>query len=347
MKISICIPQFNRIELLKKNLAIISRQTYPDIEVIVSDDCSTDNTREEIEKIRQSYKYPVTYFRFDANQGYDRNYRKSLEIATGEYGIVLGNDDSLYGDDAIEKLASYLERFNYPDIGYCNYVEEMQPGVVIERAFSTSVHGSGVDVALKHFNGFSFVAGIIYKKAVFDKFNTAKHDGSIYAQMYLGLLMIASGCRFFTIADPLVLKDLSDEKGKTAVETYKNRLPKNWKQYRKADGGLPGVSNVLISALQDATGREDKKLAYTILKRIYGVTFPYWIIQYKKYGSMAASIGLIQGLFPPATNNWPRIGSWGKIRLFGIYTFMSLAGILIPSAVFGRMENKLRRLAKN
>lgn len=347
MKISICIPQYNRIGLLKKNLEIISRQTYQDIEVNISDDCSTDNTREEIGQIRKNYKYPLNYFRFESNQGYDRNYRKSLELASGEYAIVLGNDDSLFGNDAIEKLAEYLKKFKYPDIGYCNYVEESKPGIVTERAFSNAVHGSGVEVALKHYNGFSFVAGIIYKKSTFDQFNTSKHDGSIYAQMYLGLLMIASGCRFFTIAEPLVLKDLTDEGGKTAEETYKTRLPKSWKHYRKADGGLPGVSNVLISALQDATGHKDKQLAYAILKRIYGVTFPYWIIQYKKYGSLAASVGLIQGLFPPSTINWPSIGSWGKIRLIGIYTIMSLAGILLPSSLFDQMSARLRRIVKN
>ena len=45
MKISICIPQYNRINYLLKSLSIIERQLYPDIEIVISDDCSTDDTR--------------------------------------------------------------------------------------------------------------------------------------------------------------------------------------------------------------------------------------------------------------------------------------------------------------
>lgn len=40
MKISICIPQYNRIAFLLKNLEYIAKQTYSNIEVVISDDCS-------------------------------------------------------------------------------------------------------------------------------------------------------------------------------------------------------------------------------------------------------------------------------------------------------------------
>lgn len=48
MKISICIPQYNRIEYLLKSLRIIEEQTYPNIEISISDDCSSDDTVEKI-----------------------------------------------------------------------------------------------------------------------------------------------------------------------------------------------------------------------------------------------------------------------------------------------------------
>src|SRR5436190_2230332 len=99
MKISLCIPQYNRIQYLLKNLSVIAAQSYNGIEVCISDDASTDNTEEEIKKFIPGYKYPLLYFRHAKNVGYDANLRKSLEMATGDYCIMMGNDDTLLGTD--------------------------------------------------------------------------------------------------------------------------------------------------------------------------------------------------------------------------------------------------------
>jgi glycosyltransferase involved in cell wall biosynthesis len=347
MKISICIPQYNRAPILMRNLEMISHQTYRDIEVVISDDQSTDDTAMQLSRIISTYPFTIVYHVSAQNEGYDRNYRKSIELANGDYAIVLGNDDTLYANDAIQKLVDFLVQQGLPDIGYCNYVEEAVPDVIIQRAVESKAYGAGLEIALRYYNGFSFVAGIIYKKESFEKYNTAKQDGSIYAQMYLGLLMIASGCTFFTMAETLVIKDISAADGIGAHETYKNKLAKSWKEYHVGDGGLPSVCYVLIEALQDALHREDKSLGYKIIRRMYRVTFPYWIMQYKKYGSMAAAIGLIQGLFPPATKIWNKMNSWGKIRIMITYVMTSIAGLLVPFALFHFVENKLRVLARD
>src|SRR6266850_5312706 len=116
MKISICFPQYNRIEYLLKSLEIISCQTYGEIEVCISDDCSTDNTIGEIEKLRLRYKYPIVLDKFDRNQGYDRNLRRSMELATGDYCFTLGNDDTLNDIGCIERLVNFLTVNNKPEI---------------------------------------------------------------------------------------------------------------------------------------------------------------------------------------------------------------------------------------
>src|SRR5687768_4143004 len=149
MRISICIPQYNRIDLLLRSLKNIEHQTYDDIEIVISDDCSTDNTQEEILELQKKYRYPINYFRFEKNEGYDRNYRKSIELATGQYCFIIGNDDTLYGNDSIQWLAAFLRDNNYPDIGYCNYIEDGNNDVVVRRAIKTAVQGHGIDCAIK------------------------------------------------------------------------------------------------------------------------------------------------------------------------------------------------------
>lgn len=346
MKISICIPQYERINLLLKSLKIIENQTYDDIEIVVSDDCSKDNTEEEIKKLQKSYRYPIILSVNEKNTGYDRNYRKCIELATGDYAFVIGNDDTLLKDDDIEYLVNFLCENNYPEIGYCNYVEDKNKSFVVERARSTKVHGPGIEIALDQYNGFSFVGGLIYKKSAFDKYNTDKHDGSIYSQMYLGLLMIASGCRLFTIQRALVLKDLLNEDGSFRWSYYRDGLPKRWKDYKKMDGGLPSVANVLMSAVEDATGKLDSKIAYRILKRIQSVTLPFWIVKYKQFGSLPAAVGLIQGVYPPGTQVWKRIEGYEKFKLLIGYYFITSTALITPVSLFNFLEPHLQKMVK-
>src|SRR5206468_12579084 len=101
----------------------------------------------------------------------------------------------------------------------------------------------------------------IYKKSAFTRFNTSKHDGSIFAQLYLGCLMIANGCRLFSIEKPLVVKDLKGDE--SLRKSYRDVIVRDWKQYRKVDGGIPSVINVLISGFRDA-GVLTQKIIYKI-----------------------------------------------------------------------------------
>lgn len=216
-----------------KSLDYIELQDYADIEVVISDDCSSDSTETEMLDLQGRYKYPMIYFRFDTNQGYDRNLRNSIELATGEYCVVLGNDDTIYGEHSISSLVTFLKNNDLPEIGYCNFLEGEFEKTLVNRAKETKVHGSGISVALNHVNGFSFVGGIIFKKEAFNRFNTDRYDGSIYSQMYLGLFMVAKGCRLFTFATPMVLKDLQFRDGSISWSPVRNALPRTWEEAKK------------------------------------------------------------------------------------------------------------------
>jgi len=343
MKVSICIPQYNRIKYLLQSLEIISRQDYPNIEVVVSDDCSTDETREQITKLVPLYKFPILYHRNSRNLGYDANYRKSIELATGDYCLVIGNDDTLNGEDAVSFLVNFLTHNNYPEIGFSNFVEAAQPSITVQRAYATALLGTGYRVALQYYSCFSFVGGLIYKKSEFDKFNTSKHDGSIYAQMYLGCLMISSGCRLFSIERPLVIKDLEVD-GKER-KSYKDTIARRWKDYRAQDGGLASVIHVLLSAFRDA-GKISQDVVYHIFKRIYTVTYPHWILDYKSNGALPAAVGLVSGMRPGRNLDFGLLSFGNRIKLRLYYSLYSVASLCIPSFLFMKMKQRLYRFAK-
>jgi glycosyltransferase involved in cell wall biosynthesis len=343
MKISLCIPQYNRIEILLKNLSLIAEQTYPAIEVTISDDASTDSTRQEIEKLIPHYKYPILYYNQPVNIGFDANLRKSLELATGDYCLILGNDDSLNLPDGIEKLASFLEKNGRPEIGFCNYVEEDSPAVVIERASATRVIGSGEKVALKFYRSFSFVAGIIIRKDIFDAVNTAKMDGSIYVQIYFASRIIGAGGSFFMIAEPLVRKDLRI--GETRTNSYRDTLIKKWKDLKPLDGGLPSMAGATIEGFKDA-GLGNRNIIYTVFKNIYQYTYPYWLIDYRGNGALVAAVGMVQGLRPGSFKQWKELDFFRRCKIRLIYGSATLVGLLLPVSLFRKLKHSIYKMIK-
>jgi glycosyltransferase involved in cell wall biosynthesis len=338
LKISICIPQYNRIEYLVSNLKRIALQTYSDIEITISDDCSTDDTSRIIEELKTDFRFPIIYSRNNTNLGYDRNMRKSMELATGDYVIILGNDDSFFKHDDIEALVHFIIENNYPDIGFCNYVEDKNHDQVFKRASTSAVIGTGYPVALKYYRSFSFVAGIIWKRSFFEKINTDKFDGSVYSQIYLATKTILSNGVFFMMERPLVLKDIVMP-GKV-VNTYRDKLQRQWKNFTIRDGGLPRVMKVTVAAFEDCNF-DSSKAAYHIMKGIYSVTYPYWIVDYKRNRAFVSAVGMLAGMYPPRCSTYNKLSFFQKIVIMFYYVCFSFVALIFPSFLFFKIKNYL------
>lgn len=343
MKISICIPQYNRIDYLLKNLEIISKQTYIDIEVVVSDDNSTDDTCDRISALIETYRYPLIYKRNKINQGFDRNLRQSLELASGDYLLILGNDDSLNFPDAVENLVNFLSTHDFPEIGFCNYVEEKNRDSVIRRAAFTHVYESTPETAIRFYKSFSFVAGLIFKRETFHLVNTDKYDGSIFVQVYMAMKAVLLNSRFFTIEDPLVLKDINlpDQ----VVNSYRDTLIKKWSDFKVVDGGLLSFSNVAFRALQD-TGHLNVRYSYTIIRDIYRYTLPYWILDYKRNNAFVNAIGIFKGLKPSGFANYKSLPLMNRLKLHVYYYAGSTGAFIIPVIVFNQLQHKFYAFIK-
>lgn len=94
-RFSVCILAYNRAALLPGLLDSVVAQDFDDWEVVVAEDVSRE--REEIRAVvaRYAAAHPGK-FRFHANErtlGYDGNFRRLVELASGEYVFMMGNDD--------------------------------------------------------------------------------------------------------------------------------------------------------------------------------------------------------------------------------------------------------------
>ncbi|MDM2941659.1 MULTISPECIES: glycosyltransferase family 2 protein [unclassified Citrobacter] len=97
MKVSFCIPTYNRSQFVDELLYSISNQLPHslNIEVCISDNASTDNTRESIDIWRSKYNFPIIFQQHTENIGPDRNYLAAVNMGTGDYCWIFGSDDLL------------------------------------------------------------------------------------------------------------------------------------------------------------------------------------------------------------------------------------------------------------
>lgn len=94
-KLTIAIPTYNRVKKLRITLPrVLELSENKSIEIIVSDNCSSDGTQDYL--LEMTKKFPqISYYRNSENVGPDRNFLNCFEKATGKYVLLLGDDDLL------------------------------------------------------------------------------------------------------------------------------------------------------------------------------------------------------------------------------------------------------------
>lgn len=109
-KISVIMPLYNAEQYVKKAIGSILQQSYKDFELLIIDDCSTDNTLEVVSSIKNP-KIKIVSNEKNKGIAYSRN--KGLDLAESEY-IALMDDDDLTVSNRFELQNDYLE--SYVDI---------------------------------------------------------------------------------------------------------------------------------------------------------------------------------------------------------------------------------------
>lgn len=93
-KLSFCITTRNRAVYLRKTLDSIIPQVTNQVEVVIIDGASTDDT-EDVAKTYQREFQCIRYFRMEKNSGVDRDFNSSVEAAQGDYCWFMSDDDLL------------------------------------------------------------------------------------------------------------------------------------------------------------------------------------------------------------------------------------------------------------
>ena len=127
--VSICIPSFNNEKSISHTIDSILNQTYENIEIILIDNCSTDNTFNVMQKYLDKN---IKIYRNDKNIGVVGNWNKCIEYATGEYVCIFHADD-IYSPYIIEiQVKAFDETQDIAAVFTTSYIMDDKQAIIGE-----------------------------------------------------------------------------------------------------------------------------------------------------------------------------------------------------------------------
>lgn len=108
-KISIALCTYNGEKFLSEQLESFSRQTRQPDELVVSDDCSTDNSTKIVEEFANRASFPVRLYRNEKNLRSTKNFEKAIELCTGDL-IFLSDQDDVWMPEKLERIETEFDK---------------------------------------------------------------------------------------------------------------------------------------------------------------------------------------------------------------------------------------------
>ena len=184
-KLSICIATYNRGEFIAATLDSLGRQLRSDVEVVIVDGASTDNTAEIIQPYLRQHRQ-LRYFREPANSGVDADYDKAVGYAAGEYCWLMTDDDVLHRN-AVDRVLSAIS--DGPELVVINaetrthdlsrVVERRRLALRSDRTYAKATDDFFTDCA----SYLSYIGAVVIRRAVWLSRERSKYYGSLFVHV--------------------------------------------------------------------------------------------------------------------------------------------------------------------
>lgn len=222
--VSVIIPTYNREKTIMKSLQSVLEQTFTDIEVIIVDDGSTDNTKQIIKSINDDR---IRYI-YQDNKGACSARNRGIKEARGEY-IAFQDSDDKWQRNKIEIQLSALQH-NQADICFCRFTKHGYSEV--EGQISPIIRSGTIKYWDLIRNSVVSTQTILAKKCVFQKYMFDSHIKRL--QDYDWTIRVGKECVFYLCDSPLVDVYLQDD-SITNKTKYMDALESLLHKYEKSD----------------------------------------------------------------------------------------------------------------
>ena len=135
--ISVLIPSYNHGNFIRETVESIRSQPYRNIEIVITDDCSSDNSRSVLTQLSEDAGIPIRLYFNEENQGIARTINCLLGHAKGEFVALLASDDVFCKNRFETQLRMFSEN---PDLKFI-----YSNGRVLRNGeLGKRLHGAGV-----------------------------------------------------------------------------------------------------------------------------------------------------------------------------------------------------------
>lgn len=218
MLLTVGIPTFNRASRLRNTLLNFVDQIATDghdqVEIVVSDNCSSDNTKNVVAEIIQSNpSVSISYHRNGSNLGFDANVNELFRKAKGAYVWTFSDDDDL-NDGALSYLVSKLACTDFRYV-FVNYEVSVGDKIYPSR------FGCGEDLAIeakcllktiKFAN--SLVSSCVFSRKLWSDSSPERFFGSLWIHFFMARELVKSGNGFIVGKVLFTMKQSSLEKSR-------------------------------------------------------------------------------------------------------------------------------------
>jgi abequosyltransferase len=294
--LTIAVPTYNRSGCLAQLLEILAPQLagVSQVELILSDNASPDNTRDVVETFQRN-GLSLIYYRNETNIGADANFICCYERAHGEYVWIFGDDDIIV-PGALKEVLRYLEigQFDLIYIHSKGFRDRYDASKTPKFSRRIKVFTRPEDFALHAYTGMTFISGNIVRKGALEQMahpDFHKLIGTNLAQLSWTFSLLRGTPRCAFLMDDLVAGRMENSGGHGSCQVFGVNL-------RTLVGEFFGVDSPVGRAILNRTvqsffpwamlhGRRNRESSKhlpedpeTILKNLYRRNPRFWFFLY-------------------------------------------------------------------
>ena len=265
--VSVIIPTFNRGYCIEKSITSVLQQTYENIELIIVDDGSTDNTEEIVLSIEDSR---IRYIKVDGNKGANHARNLGIKESKGQY-IAFNDSDDIWNLKKLEKQMKLMLSLDDSYGVVYSLFDKYKNNILVERGPNLESYGEQLIGNIYNFMlGTMFIAAptLLIKKEVFENVGLFNEELKRLQDWEL-LLRIAQKYKFTLVQESLIDAHLQENSithnNAGFIDTVLYALELHEMATKKIDTYVYLI-NVIVHMLKDINLSKEYKLK--VLKRI-------------------------------------------------------------------------------
>ena len=245
--VSIVMPTYNTAEYITESILSVILQTYQNWELIIVDDCSTDETEKIVNEFSDSR---ITFHKNECNLGAAASRNKALSLAKGKWIAFLDSDD-LWLPNKLEKQINFMKSNEY-HFSYTEYMEIDEHGKATGNIVSGPKRVTYSGIKRYCWPG---CLTVMYDA---DMIGTIQIKDIKKNNDYAMWLKVSQKADCFLLKDVLA-KYRKGRKGSISTNGYMTMIMWQYKLFRQAEG-----ENVITSCLYTL-----RNICYGVLKKVF------------------------------------------------------------------------------